>query len=46
MAVALTPDMSWSDLYTKEDLLRLFSGLVDQEVIEMVVEGRNDDCKL
>lgn len=37
--------MSWSCLNTKEDLLKLFTGFVDQDVIEMVIESRNNDCK-
>jgi len=38
-------NMSWSCLNTKEDLLNLFTGHVDHDVIEMVIESRNNDCK-
>lgn len=38
--------MSWSCLNTKDDLLNLFTGHVDHDVIEMVIESRNNDRKL
>ncbi|XP_015377823.1 PREDICTED: NEDD4-binding protein 2-like [Diuraphis noxia] len=39
-------NMSWSCLNTKEDLLNLFTGHVDHDVIEMVIESRNNDLLL
>ncbi|KAL4142940.1 hypothetical protein QTP88_005329 [Uroleucon formosanum] len=38
--------MSWSCLNTKEDLLNLFTRHVDYDVIEMVIESRNNDLLL
>ncbi|XP_060865115.1 NEDD4-binding protein 2 isoform X2 [Metopolophium dirhodum] len=38
--------MSWSCLNTKEDLLKLFTEHVDYDVIEMVIESRNNDLLL
>lgn len=38
-------NMVWSCLNTKEDLLKIFTGQVDRDVIEMVIESRNNDCK-
>ncbi|XP_026811963.1 NEDD4-binding protein 2 [Rhopalosiphum maidis] len=38
--------MSWSCLNTKEDLFKLFTGHVDHDVIEMVIESRNNDLLL
>lgn len=38
-------NMSWSCLNTKEDLFKLFTGHIDDDVIEMVIESRNNDCK-
>uniref|UniRef100_A0A2S2NHD6 NEDD4-binding protein 2-like 2 n=2 Tax=Schizaphis graminum TaxID=13262 RepID=A0A2S2NHD6_SCHGA len=39
-------NMSWSCLNTKEDLFELFTGHVDHDVIEMVIESRNNDLLL
>lgn len=39
-------NMSWSCLNTKEDLLKLFTKHVDYDVIEMVIESRNNDLLL
>lgn len=35
--------MKWTG--TNEDLLNLFTGRVDQDVIEAVIFYRNNDCK-
>jgi len=37
--------MSWSCLNTKEHLFKLFTEYVDHDVIEIVIEARNNDCK-
>ncbi|CAH1712521.1 unnamed protein product [Aphis gossypii] len=39
-------NMSWSCLNTKEDLFKLFTGHLDDDVIEMVIESRNNDLLL
>ncbi|XP_022183271.1 NEDD4-binding protein 2 isoform X2 [Myzus persicae] len=39
-------NMVWSCLNTKEDLLKIFTGQVDRDVIEMVIESRNNDLLL
>lgn len=40
-----TSKMSWSLMNSKEDLLKLFSGHVDLDVIELMIENRNNNCK-
>ncbi|XP_025202013.1 NEDD4-binding protein 2 isoform X2 [Melanaphis sacchari] len=39
-------NMSWSCLNTREDLFKLFTDQVDHDVIEMVIESRNNDLLL
>lgn len=46
MSFSHSTTMTWSCLNTKEDLLKLFTGRVDQDVIEIIIESRNNDCKL
>lgn len=36
---------TWSCLNTKEDLFQMFNESVDTNVIEMVIESRNNNCK-
>lgn len=36
--------ISWSCMNSKEDLLKLFSGHVDLDVIEMMIDNRNNNC--
>ncbi|XP_001944010.2 uncharacterized protein LOC100167552 isoform X2 [Acyrthosiphon pisum] len=38
--------MSWSCLNTKEDLFKKFTGCVDYDVIELLIENRNNDLLL
>lgn len=45
MAHSSATKMTWSCLNTKEDLLNTFLGCVDKEVIELVLENRNNNCK-
>ena len=37
--------MSWSCLNTKENLFELFTGRIDFDIIEILLENRNNDCK-
>ncbi|XP_050443159.1 uncharacterized protein LOC126847125 [Adelges cooleyi] len=41
--MAAAADMRWNCMNTKDDLLNMFSSLVDHDIIEMVIENRNND---
>lgn len=45
MAYSSETKVTWSCLNTKEDLVNKFLGCVDSEVIELVIESHDGNCK-
>lgn len=43
--MASAVNMRWNCMNTKEDLFKMFTGYIDHDVIEMVLDCRNNDCK-
>lgn len=37
--------MSWSCLNTEEDLLKIFTGHIDLDVIKLVLDNRQNNCE-
>lgn len=45
MSYSQDSKMSWSCLNTKEDLLKMFTGHIDLDVIKLVIDIHQDNCK-